>query len=473
MNLIENIDVLRNSLSNIVDFHEGVKVIDKDTFTQTVLDSLVYNLAVNDDKKVKQTCKWVIWEAARQFGIYPSSMHELYMARAHGKIEGFTVPAVNIRTLTYEMARAIIRVAQKHNSGTFVFEIAKSEIGYTGQSPSEYTSMCLAATIKESFQGPIFIQGDHFQIKASDYAKDPVGSIADIKELIAKAIEAGFYNIDIDSSTLVDLDKSDIPSQQENNFKVCAELTEYIRSLQPEGVTVSVGGEIGEVGGKNSTPEELEAFMSGYNNSISDGITGLSKMSIQTGSSHGGVVLPDGSIAEVKIDFNTLETLSNEARGKYGMAGAVQHGASTLPREAFGKFSDVGCAEVHLATNFQNIIYDSKHFPVDLKEKIYNYLKENFSSERKDDETEEQFIYKLRKKALGPFKKDIYNLSKDIKQAIGKELEDEFDFLFKQLKVQDTKKYVSGYVNAKAVSKVEEDFEKEFLKDAEALDGAD
>ena len=92
---------------------------------------------------------------------------------------------------------------------------------------------------------------------------------------------------------------------------------------------------------------------------------------------------------------------------------------------------------------------------------------------RNDDETEEQFIYKLRKKALGPFKKEIYDLPSDVKDAIGKELENEFDFLFKQLKVQDTKKYVSGYVNLKAVSKNEQDFEKEFLKDTKALEGAD
>jgi len=37
-----------------------------------------------------------------------------------------------------------------------------------------------------------------------------------------------------------------------------------IRDLEPDGITISVGGEIGEVGGKNSTVEELQAFMEGY-----------------------------------------------------------------------------------------------------------------------------------------------------------------------------------------------------------------
>jgi len=58
----------------------------------------------------------------------------------------------------------------------------------------------------------------------------------------------------------VDLSKSTTIEQQEWNYKMCAEMTKLIRKLQPKGIDVSVGGEIGEVGGKNSTPEELRAF---------------------------------------------------------------------------------------------------------------------------------------------------------------------------------------------------------------------
>ena len=134
-------------------------------------------------------------------------------------------------------------------------------------------------------------------------------------------------------------------------------------------------------------------------------LVGISKISIQTGTTHGGVVLPDGSVAQVNLDFNTLKTLSGIARREYGLAGAVQHGASTLPPEAFHKFVECGAAEVHLATEFQNMIYESKHFPADLKKKMYEWLKVNAASEAKQGETEEQFLYKTRKKALGPFKK--------------------------------------------------------------------
>ena len=189
-----------------------------------------------------------------------------------------------------------------------------------------------------------------------------------------------------------------------------------IRDLEPAGITISVGGEIGEVGGKNSTVEELRAFMDGYREALGKSGTalkGISKISVQTGTTHGGIPLADGSVARVKLDFETLEKLSAAARADYGLAGAVQHGASTLPDEAFDRFPATGTAEVHLATGFQNIVYDSKNFPDDLRVRIYDYLKREAASEMKAGDTEEQFFYKTRKKGLGPFKKEIWELPGD------------------------------------------------------------
>ena len=41
-----------------------------------------------------------------------------------------------------------------------IFEIARSEIGYTGIRPAEYAASIRAAAIKEGYQGPLFLQGD-------------------------------------------------------------------------------------------------------------------------------------------------------------------------------------------------------------------------------------------------------------------------------------------------------------------------
>ncbi len=415
------------------------------------MDKIVSALALSDDTAVKTKLAKKISNIAYKKGVYPSSIHNFYMARGKGEFNGFTVPAINLRSLSYDLARAIFRVAKKNNTGAFIFEIAKSEMGYTAQPPAEYAAVILAAAVKEGFKGAVFIQGDHFQVNPKKFSEGPVKEVEGLKSLISEAVEAGFYNIDIDSSTLVDLSKSDIKKQQLNNYEVCAKLTQFIRQIQPRGIEVSVGGEIGEVGSKNSTPEELRAFMQGYKERLRKGRTGLSKISVQTGTSHGGVVLPDGSVAQVKLDFDTLKTLSKIAREEFGLAGAVQHGASTLPQEAFHKFPEVDTAEVHLATEFQNMIYESKHFPADLRVKIYEWLKINCAAERKEGETEEQFIYKTRKKALGPFKKDIMGLPQGVRSAIAAEIEEKFDFLFKQLNTVNNKELVDKYVVLKRV----------------------
>jgi fructose/tagatose bisphosphate aldolase len=270
-----------------------------------------------------------------------------------------------------------------------------------------------------------------------------------VKDLIWEAIEAGFYNIDIDTSTLVDLSKPTVEEQQETNYSLAAELTTMIRDLEPAGMTISVGGEIGEVGGKNSTVEELRAYMAGYLDDLKksgDDMIGISKISVQSGTTHGGVPLPDGTIAKVKLDFNALEKLSEAARAEFGLSGAVQHGASTLPNEAFDKFPKTGTAEIHLATGFQNMIYESKHFPAALRDEIYEYIKSKMMGEKKDTDTEEQFIYKTRKKGFGPFKKELWNLPKEALQAIGAELENQFSFLFEKLNVKNTSNIITKYI---------------------------
>lgn len=448
----------------------GILTVKKpNLFRKSVVDNLVDTMVMSDNAHLKRLCYWVAYSVATSLGVIPSSILPLYEAEGKGAIEGFTVPAMNLRTLTYDLARAVFRAAKKIKAGAFIFEIAKSEIGYTDQRPLEYSSVIMLAAVKEGYQGPIFIQGDHFQVKAANFLKDKNKELLPLQALIEEAIAAHFYNIDIDTSTLVDLSRPNLDEQQRLNYEVCAFLTKHIRKLQPKGIEISIGGEIGEVGGKNSTPEELEAFMSGYQKNVTPH-KGISKISIQTGTSHGGVVLPDGSIAKVDIDFETLNKLSKIARTKYGMAGAVQHGASTLPNEAFHHFPEIGCAEIHLATQFQNIVYD--YLPLSLKEKIYSWLHEKYACEKQESWTDDQFIYKTRKNALGPFKKEIHALPTEKRERISNALEKEFAFLFAQLNIKDTHKAVKAYVKPVIVPKTKEDFLKE-EKDLGELEGAD
>src|SRR5881409_1027413 len=406
------------------------------------IDALVRK-AVFGSEDEKAHARWMIWEMGQEAGVRPASIHELYMARGRGEVPAFTTPAMNVRIMAYDTGRAIFRAAKRLDAGAIICEIARSEIAYTDQRPAEYVAVMTAAALREGFVGPLFIQGDHVQVNAKKYAADPEAEL-----------HAGFYNIDVDTSTLVDLSQKTLDEQQRVNYERAAELTRFIRDREPEGVTVSVGAEIGEVGGKNSDVHELKAFMEGYNRTLQRLGTspGISKISVQTGTSHGGVVLPDGSIAKVQLDLAALKALSHDARTKYGLGGAVQHGASTLPPEAFSRFPQCEAVEIHLATNFQTIVMDHPALPQDLRREVNEWVKREAQEEWKKGDTEEQFIYKSRKKAIGPFKRRFWDLPADVRAAIGADLEQTFAFLFEQLRVKGTRAATDRYVKPKLVS---------------------
>lgn len=415
------------------------------------MDGLIYDAVFEPDDEARKAKFTIIKECCKQAGTYPASIQGLYeeMGRNY---PGFTVPAMNIRGLTYDASRAIFRTALKHNVLAMIFEIARSEIGYTKQRPIEYATVVLAAACKEGYKGPVFIQGDHFQIVRKHFSADPDKETDYVKGLITEAIEAEFYNIDIDTSTLVDLSKPTLKEQQYPNFHTAAQLAGHIRKMEPKGITVSIGGEIGEIGGKNSDPDELKAYIDGFKEEHVSG-KGISKLSVQTGTSHGGVVLPDGTLAKVKIDFNTLKTLSDIARKNYGLSGCVQHGASTLPEEAFDKFPETGTSEVHLATGFQNIMFDNPAMPAAFKAEIYEYLKTECASERKEGETDEQFYYKTRKKGFGTIKKKWWDMPQSAKGPIMAEMEHKIDLLFKKLKVVGSADLVKKTVKEAIIKK--------------------
>jgi fructose/tagatose bisphosphate aldolase len=437
----ELIKLLDNSVS-IVD--GSFEIVNRNQLQKNIY-KLAEKAAIGNNPD-KAAAQYVIRKLALAYGATPSSVIDLYLARGRGEIPfTFTVPAINLRMLAFDSARMVFKVAKQMNAGAFIFEIARSEMGYTDQRPAEYSSSILGAAIAEDYTGPIFIQGDHFQVSAKRYANSPDTEIEAIKDLIREALSAGFYNIDIDTSTMVDMSKLNVPEQQQVNYTLSAMFSAFIRSNQPKNIQVSIGGEIGEVGGHNSTEEELRSYMDGYNKELTkqaQKAIGLSKISIQTGTSHGGVVLPDGSIAKVSLDFDILQKLSRVARSAYGMGGTVQHGASTLPETAFGKFVESEAVEVHLATNFQNMVYD--RIPDDLRSEMYAYLDQNHASDRKPDMTDEQFYYKTRKYAIGQFKNKTWKLPSSTKNDIMEAIEKQFNQLFTDLGMRDTRVYTDA-----------------------------
>ena len=77
------------------------------------MDALVRQ-AVFGEGQAKDHAQWMIWEMAQAVGVRPASIHELYAARGRGEVKGFTVPAMNVRGMAYDTARAIFRTARAH-----------------------------------------------------------------------------------------------------------------------------------------------------------------------------------------------------------------------------------------------------------------------------------------------------------------------------------------------------------------------
>jgi fructose/tagatose bisphosphate aldolase len=430
---------------------ERLVIDDEIAFRGGGIRDLVWSATFSSDAPTVEAARWIVWEASGALGSPSASIHELYMARGRGEVGGFTVPAMNLRTQTFDMAAAACRAAMSLDAGAVIFELARSEQEYTYQRPGEYITSVLAGCISAGWAGPVFVQGDHYQFNAKKYAADPEGITSSLRAATLDAVSVGYGNIDIDSSTLVDLSLGSVDEQQKVNYTRAAELAALIRANEEPGVAVSIGGEIGEVGKQNSTEGELRAYLDGFRRELDrragSRATGLSKVSVQTGTSHGGVPLPGGGVAEVKLDFGTLERLGVVCR-EYGLAGAVQHGASTLPDELFHRFPEVETAEIHLATGFQNALYEHPAFPAEVYASVERYCFDNCAAERTGGETDSQFVYKTRKKALGEHKRQLWDL--ETKDRIMADQEAKMRFLFEQLRVAGTRRIVDRYIDAPA-----------------------
>src|SRR5579875_1513678 len=205
MKAYPSVQALIDDLKSTADIRgTELHINNEEAFRREKVDRLVYSAVFGDDE-VAPAARWIIWQAGQALDVLPASIHDFYMAGGQNAWDHQTTPAINVRGMAYNTARAVIRTALKHDTRQFIFEIARSEIGYAGQRPEEYATVMIAAALREGYRGTLFIQGDHFQVNAKNYGKDANKEIQSVKDLTLEALAAGFYNIDIDSSTLVDL----------------------------------------------------------------------------------------------------------------------------------------------------------------------------------------------------------------------------------------------------------------------------
>jgi hypothetical protein len=269
------------------------------------------------------------------------------------------------------------------------------------------------------------LQADHVSLDADDEA-----SRSTARERLQEALDAGFGQMDIDAAALA-VPAANPEERQARNAAVTAELASWLRAQRPDAV---IGGEVGEIGGADTSPEDLRAFLS-----LTRAFGGeLGKVSVQTGTRHGGVVRADGSSGVMSVDHSLAARLASIARNEYGLPGVVQHGASTLTPEQWRSLPAAGVVEVHLATGIQNVILDHPALPRALVERMQAELAGPVSyAERGSEEggalTPAQVYRHNRWRAWGVFKRDLWTLPEGVLERVDVALEAWFATTFDAL----------------------------------------
>lgn len=374
-------------------------------------------------------------KAALAQGIVPSSISPVYRALAREQLAPLTVPAFNLRGLTYPVARALFRSMATHQAGPVMFELAPSEAREGRQSFTEYAAMVVAAALRENYRGPLFLQGDHFGLYEGSQAEEQ-----QVAGYCREALDAGFGQIDLDASALTSHDPA-IPFHQPN-AQTIARLAQIIRS-HPEGGRCCLGAEVGEIGGANTSPDDLLAFMAELQQWLPPGLLGIEKLSVQTGTTHGGVVNADGSLGPMPLDLTLVGQLAQTVRRQFGLAGVVQHGASTLSVDQLAQLPPLGVIEVHLATGIQNRIFDHPLFPAELTARMQQEMvgvvdAESGRVHSSDHLSLKQRFYSARWRAWGVYKAALWNLPEDLQNRLAHDLEDWFGQVLMALRVAGT-----------------------------------
>jgi fructose-bisphosphate aldolase, class II len=394
------------------------------------LDLAVAHLALSPQDERRQRAV-DLRAACLEQGVDVTSIGPWYRAIASGAVGPITVPALNLRGLTYDVARAALCTAMRLECGPIMFELAPPEADAGDLPFSEYVAMVLAAALREGYRGPLFCQADHLHVEGED-AQDSV------KALVCEALDAGMLQLDIDAADL------STPAGEANRHRVNAEIsaaiTAFIRQQAP-AADVVVGAEVGVIGGANTTPADIHDFMAIYSAALPSGMAGVGKISVQTGTTHGGVVNADGSVGRMPLDLSAVSLLARTLRENYGLPGVVQHGASTLAADQFRQLPDAGAIEVHLATAIQNTIFEHPAFPAGLRARMVAELDsevahaEDGHHSSSVELTPQQRFVQNRWLAWGRYKAELWSIPQPIRDTLSLACEEWFTHLFTALKV--------------------------------------
>ena len=394
---------------------EGDRLVidDEAAFRDAGIRDLAWTAAFSDDEATTASAQWLVWEASQALGARSASIQALYDARARGEVSGFTVPAINLRDPGLRHGPDRLRGGRRGRCRGGHPRARAERADVHVPAPDRLRDVGAGRGDRRRLAGSGLHPGRPLPVQRQEVRRRPGG---DDRGDPARLPAGDRRRLSQHRHRLLDARR---PVEAQRRRGAARELPAGGRADRPDP-DARAGRRHGQRRRRDRRgrhPELDGRRAAGLPRRVSPRArgagarraAGISKVSVQTGTSHGGVPLPDGGVAEVKLDFEVLRELGVVAR-EYGLAGAVQHGASTLPDELFHRFPAVETAEIHLATGFQNALYEHPAFPESLHREIEAWCFANAADERKPGQTDQQFVYTTRKKALGPFKRRLWEL---------------------------------------------------------------
>lgn len=322
--------------------------------------------------------------------------------------EKIIVMAANIRC---QLSTPGIMRAAKELNAAVLFEIAKSEVGYTGQSPQEFYDKITGIASELDFNTPYAIHGDHITIK-----ENTLEDIAKAKELIEAEVAAGFTSYAIDASHNFNFDGLNEREQLSDNIDITVKLADLI----PKDVCLEV--EVGEVGRNNAdgtkkltTVAEAVAFIE----ALQEQGVKPDLLAINNGTVHGNIFDKVGNIVEqVGIDIETTKEIADAIK-PLGVR-IAQHGITGTPLNLMHLLIDAGIAKGNVGTNWQNIYVE--HLPEEISFKMVEWTLASEQAAKmkakKPEISEKELIAKNIKHSTKIYKDELLSLSGEYKEKI-------------------------------------------------------
>ena len=349
------------------------------------------------------------------------------------------VMAANIRV--QRSARGIMEAA-KELDAVLLFEIAKSEVGYTAQTPADFYQNIVQTAEEIDFNTPYAIHGDHITIKDTTPEAYKGG-----EDLIKAELAAGFTSYAIDASHNFNINATDVKEQLKDNI----EITKKLAKLIPNEYSLEV--EVGEVGrtdpktGEKDITTVEEAFT--FITALRDAGIKPDLLATNNGTSHGNVFDKNGNvIAKIGIDLQRTKAIADAIK-PMGVR-IAQHGITGTPLEFIPRLLDCGIIKGNVGTNWQNISLDC--IPEELKKKMEQWTLQSpdaaKTKAKKPNITENELILKNIKNAIKPFKAELAAIPDSYKKKLDETTKKSAIDFFKAFNAQGTgskvKKYLAG-----------------------------